>query len=116
MSRVVSIKYWVAETATHSATVTGAWLAKPYDGHVSADFSWTGTIAGTIKMQHRTAGGTAYDTPNASSQFTTQPAGSASNVQCNWANVPGTEYRFVYTSASGTGTITCNIAQGDMPE
>lgn len=115
MSRVVGIKYWRAETATHSVTVTGAWLTKPYNGHVSADFSWTGDIAGTIKMQHRTQQGTAYDTPDASTEFT-QPAGSASSTQCNWVDVPGTEYRFVYTSASGTGTITCNIAQGDVPE
>jgi hypothetical protein len=115
MSLTVSARYWRAEST--AASITGAWIKKPYNRHVSAEFTWTSTTNGTIKMQHRSAGGTAVDTSDADAEFSSQPNGSnAGTIQCNWENVPGDEYRFVYTRTNGTGALTCNLAQGDSQE
>lgn len=108
------VKYWVAQSG--AATVTGVGLKCPYNGRLSATFEWTGTLSGTIALQHRHRDGSWLATPGASTEFTSQPAGSASSVACNWANMPGEEFRFVYTASSGTGNLTANLGLGDDPE
>jgi len=108
------IKYWVAQSG--ASTVTGTWQRVPYNGRLSADFEWTSTLSGTIKLQHRTRDGSAFDTPGASTEFTSQPAGAPGSVACNWTNMPGEEYRFVYTAAAGAGNLTANVGVGDDPE
>ena len=80
---------------------------------LSMGFSWSGTPTGTLKLQHSFDGGTTwFDTPGASTEFTAQPAGSASSVTTNWANVPGTLARIAYTRTSGSGTLTSYQCQG----
>lgn len=110
---VVNIKYMQAESL--AASVNGAWLRAPADGHVSAFITWTGTPTGTLKLEARAAGGTEGEVPGSSAQFTTQPAGAAqaTPIICNWDNVPGGEYRITYTRSGSTGTMTINLAQGD---
>lgn len=109
----VAIKYWQAVST--AANITGAALKVGYNNRVTAAFTWTGTPTGTLALQCRMAGGTWGDVPGASTEFTTQPAGAAQSTPVigNWSNVPGDEYRFTFTG-SGSGTITCNIAQGDL--
>lgn len=112
---VAAIKYWAVVTL--GAALNGSALPVPYDGRLSAFFTWTGTPTGTFVLQARAAGGAWAEVPGASVQFTTQPAGAAvaTPVVCNFSVMPGSEYRFVYTGA-GAGTVTCNIAQGDSQE
>ena len=115
MSQPIYCKYWQAVSG--AATITGDAIYRPYDRFVSATFQWTGTLNGTIKLQHRDReGGTWVDTPGASAAFASQPAGSASNVAAEFANVPGHQFRFVYTASSGTGNMTCDISMGDRQE
>lgn len=117
MSQVVYCKYWTALST--AATITGDAVKVPYNGHVSATFTWTDDTTGTFKLQHRAReGGTWVDTPNASLEFTTQPNGTnATTVAVNWTNVPGHEFRFVFTRSAGTtGTVTTVIAMGDRQE
>lgn len=116
MSQPIYCKYWQAVDG--AATITGEAIKKPYDRFVSATFVWTGTLSGTIKLQHRDReGGTWMDTPNASSEFTVQPSGGGTlSVAVEFANVPGHEFRFVYTAAAGAGTMTCDISMGDRQE
>jgi hypothetical protein len=114
---VVGIKYWQAVTL--GTVLNGPAIMAPYNGRMSAAFTWTGTPTGTFALQCRMAGGTWDEVPGAAAEFTTspnaQPAGGASTTPTtvNFSVVPGTEYRFVYTG-SGAGTVTCNIAQGDV--
>jgi hypothetical protein len=71
----------------------------------------TGTPTGTFKLQASFDGTNWVDTPNASTEFTSQPAG-AYDIVCNWTNLPGTQWRLVYTRTSGSGTLTSYYAMG----
>lgn len=115
-AQVVNIKYWQAQSL--AASVNGPALPCPANGRLSAAFTWTGTPTGTIALQCRMAGGTFATVPGASTEFTSQPAGSAVSTPLvvNFDVVPGGEYRFIYTHGGSTGTITCNVAQGDSQE
>ena len=95
-----------------AATVSFPWFALT-SSRLSMGLSWTGTPAGTLKLQHSFDGGvTAFDTPGASAEFTAQPAGGVGSVAPNWSNVPGSVARLVYTRTSGSGTLTSYRSQG----
>lgn len=94
------------------ATVSFPWFAIT-GSRLSMGLSWTGTPTGTFKLQHTFDGGaTPHDTPGASVEFTSQPAGGSGSVAPNWSNVPGTMARLVYTRTGGSGTLTSWQAQG----
>lgn len=114
--QTISCKYWQAVTT--AASITGEAIKKPYDRYISATFTWTDTTEGTIELQHRDrVGGTWVATTGASAEFSAQPNGAnAGTIQCNWSNVPGIEFRFVFTPVGGTGAMTCDISMGDIQE
>jgi hypothetical protein len=111
MSQAVGAKYWQAESML--SPLLGPAMLCPYNGHLWADFDWTGAPIGLLALQFRTGSGPWLDVPGAG--FPTQPIGVPGSVVCNWLNVPGTEFRFVYTGA-GLGTITANVGFGDVQE
>jgi hypothetical protein len=115
MTLAVGAKYWVAADMAVSP-LNGPAMRCPYNGHVWADFTWTGTPTGTLALQFRTAGGPWLEVPGSAAAFTVQPAGAPGGpLACNWVNVPGTEFRVVYAGAGG-GTITANVGFGDVQE
>lgn len=79
---------------------------------LSLYLSATGTPTGTFKLQSSFDNVNWIDTPNASTEFTSQPAGAAYSILCNWSNVPGSLWRLVYTRSGGTGTLTSSYAMG----
>lgn len=115
MTLAVGARYWINVSMLPSP-VNGPAMRCPYNGHLWADFTWTGAPTGTLALQCRTAGGPWVEVPGAAPAFTTQPGGApAGPIMCNWVNMPGTEFRFVYTGA-GAGNITANVGFGDVQE
>jgi hypothetical protein len=98
---------------TIPASGTVSWTGVVRGGRLSVYVSLTGTGTGVFKLQTSFDGGVSWiDTPGASSEISAQPAGAAFSALWNWANVPGTNWRVLYTATSGAGTATGYAAQG----
>lgn len=99
------------------ASVTQTSVAFPINQVIgySAQFVWTGTVAGTIKIQVSDDPGTTASSPSQLPTHWTDYSGSTISVSGagnGTFNVNDAFYnwiRFVYTAASGTGTMSGNL-------
>ena len=77
--------------------------------------AWTSTPTGTFTLECLFQDGVWRTVPGAAAEFTAngqaQPAGSASSGVWNWSNIPGSQWRLVYTRSSGSGIFTSAYAQ-----
>lgn len=95
------------------ASGTVSWDGVVRGGRLSIYVSLTGTATGVFKLQTSFDGKTTwFDTPGAATEIAAQPAGAAFTALWNWSNVPGGNWRILYTATSGTGTATGWAAQG----
>ena len=116
-----------AKTRSHKATIpsitldaSGTKTLGPFPlvgRRLTMRLAWTGTPTGVLALQTSFDGGTTWTTvPGASVEFTSngqaQPAGGAGSGIYNWQDVPGAEFRILYTATSGTGTLTGSWEQG----
>lgn len=96
------------------ASGTVFWTLPVRGGRLSIYVSATGTATGVFKLQSSFDGGATWiDTPGAATEIAAQPAGAAFTALWNWSNVPGGNWRILFTgSGPGTGTATGWAAQG----
>ncbi len=104
------------DTAGNLATTTTFGPLTVQGRRLSIYAAWTGTPTGTFSLECSFNGRDWVTVPGAAVEFTansqTQPAGSAGSAVWNWSNVPGNIERILYTTTSGTGTLTIRATQG----
>ena len=94
-----------------SANIIGPSTTIDIMDQVCYQVHWTGTPTGTINIQGSVDNST-WDTLDPAS-FTPpiiNPAGSAGGQLINLALTPFPYIRLIYTAASGSGTMTCNMS------